>query len=348
MIMRNVARIISLCVFVMGFGFLWALDVAGAEDRTRIKPVTLNLSTFMHYDHVQIQKVLLPWVENIRKITGGELEIRIMPGSAMGKPEDHYDLAANGMSDISYATLAYSKDRFDLSAVIELPFMTTSAEKMSVALWKVYEKYLGSEFQDVKVLWLFCQSPAHIFTTEKPVNKLSDLTALGIRVNKPAYIQKSLIGLAQPFFMSIPSAYKLIDTGAVDGIGASFESLYDSKQYELIKYGVLCSLYTRNMAIVMNKNKFESLPPHLKKVIEENSGLEMAKKAGRVYDEAEPILKEKVLKSGVQVNALPADDLAKWKERAKKVRAEWAADMEVKGHPGSEILKMASSLLGIK
>lgn len=346
--MKNTALVVFLCVFALGFGFMRAADVAGAESRTWSEPITLNLATFMHSDHVQIQKVLEPWAEKIKKITGGELEIRVIPGAAMGKPEDHYGLAANGMSDISYATLAYSKDRFGLSSVFELPFMTTSAEKMSGALWKVYEKYLGDEFNDVKVLWLFCQSPAHIFTTKKPVNSLSDLNAMGIRVNKPKYIQKSLLKLTTPFFMSIPPAYRLLDSGAVDGIGASFESLYNLKQHELVKYGVLCSLYTLNMAIVMNKTKFESLPPHLKKVIEENIGLEMAKKAGRAYDEAEPIFKEKVLKSGVLVNALPAADLAKWQEEAKKVRPEWVADMEAKGYPGSEVLKMAVSLLGIK
>lgn len=346
--MKNTVFAIFLCLFVLSFGFIWAADVAGAETRTWVEPITLNLSTFMPHDHIQIKKVLEPWTKNIEKRTGGELVVRIVPGSEIGKPEDHYKMAANGISDISYAILSHSPGRFNLSSVFELPFMTTSAEKMSVALWKVYEKYLRGEFNDVKMLWLFCQAPAHIFTRERPVKGLYDFYGLKIRITNP-YIQTNLESFgATPESIPISAAYTALDKGLINGTGASFGDLYAFKQHEVVKYGVLCNAYTLNMAIVMNKNKFESLPTHLKKAIQDNIGLKMSRKAGRVYDETEPSSKEQVLKSGMNLNEMAAADLAKWKEEGKKNRADWVAEMKKKGYPGSDVLKMATSLLGIK
>jgi len=48
------------------------------------------------------------------------------------------------------------------------------------------------------------------------------------------------------------------------------------------------------------------------------------------------------------VNDLPPEDLADWQSGGKKIREEWAKEMEAKGIPGNAILKDVQTLLGIE
>jgi TRAP-type C4-dicarboxylate transport system substrate-binding protein len=98
----------------------------------------------------------------------------------------------------------------------------------------------------------------------------------------------------------------------------------------------------------MNLAKWESLPADVKKIMEDNIGLEVSRKAGVVYDRTEESMKKQVLDYGVKVNELPPEDLAKWQAGGKKIREDWAKELEAKGIPGNAILEYGRTLLGIE
>jgi TRAP-type C4-dicarboxylate transport system substrate-binding protein len=149
-------------------------------------------------------------------------------------------------------------------------------------------------------------------------------------------------------FIPVPEVYNALERGVVDGTAMPFEGLYVFKQHEVVDYGVLCNLYTMTFPIVMNLAKWESLPADVKKIMEDNIGLEISRKAGIVYDRTEASLKKKVLEYGVKVNELPTKDLAKWQAGGRKIREDWAKEMEAKGIPGNAMLKDVQTLLGIE
>jgi TRAP-type C4-dicarboxylate transport system substrate-binding protein len=100
--------------------------------------------------------------------------------------------------------------------------------------------------------------------------------------------------------------------------------------------------------IVMNKAKFESLPPDIQKIIDDTTGLILSRKAGVVYDKAEASMKKKVLDSGVKVNDLPKEDLADWKLKGRKIREQWVKETTSEGAPGAAILKEIDTQLGFQ
>ena len=310
--------------------------------------INLKLASFMAPNHVQHKQVIEPWAKKLSEMTGGKVKVTIFPASSLGKPPEHYDLAAKGIADIAFPILSYNPGRFNLTSVFELPFMFTTSEQVSVALWKVYEKYLQKEFKDVKVLWLFQHGPAQIFTTKKPVKTLADLNGMKIRCSNPFVNQSFTMLGATPVFMPVPSVYTALERGVIDGTAISYEGLVAFKQDDVVKYATTCTLYSLNMAIVMNKRKFDSLPPDVKKAIDETTGLAMCRKAGKAFDDAEIIDKKKAVAKGVQVLELPPAELAKWKEDSRKIWQQWAKDMNAKGLPGTAVLDMAKSLLGHK
>jgi TRAP-type C4-dicarboxylate transport system substrate-binding protein len=226
--------------------------------------------------------------------------------------------------------------------------MVTTAEQTSVALWKTYDKYMKDEFKEVKVLWLYVHAPGQIFTRKKPVKTLEDLKGMKIRATNP-HVQECLktFGVV-PVGIPVPEVYNALERGVVDGTAMPFEGLWVFKQHEVVDYGAICDLYTMTFPIVMNLAKWNSLPADVKKIMEDNIGLEMSRKAGIVYDKTEASMKEKVLQYGVKVNNLAPEDLAKMKAEGKKIGASWANEMEAKGLPANALLKDVQDLLGIK
>lgn len=72
---------------------------------------------------IVIYGVIDPWIKEVEKRTKGKVKITNFPGSALGKPPEHYDLAVKGLADVASCAPAYMPGRFPLSSVIELPFL---------------------------------------------------------------------------------------------------------------------------------------------------------------------------------------------------------------------------------
>jgi TRAP-type C4-dicarboxylate transport system substrate-binding protein len=310
--------------------------------------INLKFSSPWPPQHPQHTMLIKQWGEKLNKSTGGRLKITLFPGQALGKAADHYDMAVKGICDIALTNPMYTPARFQLTSVFWLPFMVTTAEATSVALWKTYDKYLRDEYKEVKVLWLYVHAPGQIFTRKKAIKTLEDMKGMKIRATNPR-IQETLKLLgASPVFIPVPEVYNALDRGVVDGTAMPFEGLWVFKQHEVVDYGMICNLYTMTFPIVMNKAKWESLPADIKKIMEDNIGLETSRKAGIVYDRTEASMKKKVLEYGVKVNELPMEDQAKMQSAGREVREAWAKETEAKGLPGNEVLKYVQTLLGVK
>lgn len=335
--MRKPLLFMLLLVLVLAFA-----SAASAES------VNLKLASFMAPNHVQHKEVIEPWAKEIAKASGVDFKVTIFAAGALGKPPEHYDMAAKGIADLSFPILAYSPGRFRLSSVFELPFMFTTAEQTSAALWKVYEKYLKKEYKDVKVLWLFQHGPAHIFTTKKQIKSLADMKGLKMRCTNPFANGALQVVGAVPVFMPVPEVYPALERGVIDGTTISYEGLVAFKQEDVTKYSAEVTLYSLNMAIVMNKKKFDSLPEAVKKAIDANSGLKMSQRAGKAFDVAEIKAKEIAVKKGMKATTLSDKERAMWKKKSQAVWDKWAQDMEAKGLPGKAVLAEAMSLLGHK
>lgn len=336
----------TILVLFVAATFLF-LGTAVFVESSRAENVNLKFSTPWPPKHPQHTMVIEPWIKKITELTGGRVTVSLFPGQALGKTTDQYEMAAKGICDIALTIPAYTPGRFQLASVFMLPFMVTTAEATSVAYWKTYEKYFVDEFKDVKVLWHYVHAPGQIFTRKKQFKTLSDLKGMKIRATSP-HIQQSLKILgASPVAIPVTGVYNALDRGVVDGTAMPFEGLWVFKQQEVVDYGAICDLYTMNFAVVMNKKRWNGLPADVKKILEENIGLVMSRKAGIIYDKTEAVLKKKVLESGVKVNNLPAADLAKWKAGGKKISDDWAKQMEAKGLQGNAVLKEARSLLGM-
>ncbi len=87
-----------------------------------------------------------------------------------GSPAQLIDRVRHGTADIVWSLPGYSAGRFPVIEVFELPFMMTSAEATSRAVWDFVQEHNQSEFRDVHPLAFHVHGPGHRFMVGKPVS----------------------------------------------------------------------------------------------------------------------------------------------------------------------------------
>jgi TRAP-type C4-dicarboxylate transport system substrate-binding protein len=307
------------------------------------KTIDLKFATFFSPKHTMQVGVWEPWAEKINKLTNGQVKVTMFPGGALGKPGDHYALVEKGIADIVYILQDYIPGRFPMTAVFELPFMVPNSKQASKAMWETFEASpdFQKEYAKVKVLALFCHPPGHFHTTKKAIRSIDDLKGMKIRTVSPAVTDALKIYGAIPVEMPITETYTALERGVVDGTVIDWGGLEVFKLNDLVKYSTETDFYIVTMAVLMNKHKWDSLPPDVQKIISDNSGLALSLWCGEVYDATDEPAKQRVVKSGVQVIQLPEADLNKLNAQTIPQREQWVKQMQARGLDGASVLKTA-------
>ena len=89
---RHCIKISSLAVLVL------ALSVASAPAQD--KTFELKLSHWVPPSH-PLQKALEEWGNSVEQDSGGTIKYKIFPAQQLGKAFDHYDMARDGIADLT-------------------------------------------------------------------------------------------------------------------------------------------------------------------------------------------------------------------------------------------------------
>jgi TRAP-type C4-dicarboxylate transport system substrate-binding protein len=150
--------------------------------------------------------------------------------------------------------------------------------------------------------------------------------------------------------MPLPQIPEAISKGVVDGAMVPWEGTPPIKLQEIAKYTLDNAPGTPKMSntifvIAMNPAKYDSLPPDLKKIIDENSGLAWSAEIGKTFDgTAEPAKKLAAAAGGV-FDVLSPQEYAKWQKATAGVETEWVNDVNAKGGNGKALLDDAKALI---
>jgi TRAP-type C4-dicarboxylate transport system substrate-binding protein len=181
------------------------------------------------------------------------------------------------------------------------------------------------------------------------VRKLEDMK--GLKLRGPSRIVNKLIEQlgATPVGMPVPATPDALAKGVVDGTVLPWEIVTPLRIHELVNthtnFSGNRSLYITWFTFFMNTAKYDALPADLKKVIDDNSGPETSKWAGRVMDEGDIPGFEAAKKRGNTFVTLDPAETARWNKAAEPVIAAWIAEMKGKGIDGKALVDDARVLV---
>jgi TRAP-type transport system periplasmic protein len=317
---------------VFGVGIVLAIPAQAAE-------VELRLSHWVPPTHPIQTLGIEPWVESIREASNGRINITIFPAQQLGAAPDHYDMARDGIADITYTNPGYQAGRFPIYSLIEIPFFANNAKGGAQAIHEWYADIAETEMSDV----YFCLANPHdpgTIHSKTQVKLPADIKGMNVR---PAHATMarfvSLLGGA-PVQVPAPEAREAIAKGAADAITFPWNSIYIFGIDQETKYHLDMPFYISAQLLLFNKAKYESLAEEDRKVIDDHCTPEWSRKFSEGWADNEASGRQKMIDSGEHVLYAPtAEEVTMWREASKPLIEQWKEDVKAKGVDPEPILE---------
>ena len=328
-----IKRVTVLCIVItllLGFGLVVPKT---SHSQATITLKYANFPPATTFPCVQMER----WAKEVEKRTNGKVKVQTFPGGTLLPAKNIFDGVVTGTADIGNFAMSYQPGRFPVSEAIDLPIGFTSAKAASLALFDLIEKYKPKEFEKVKMITLFTCPPAD-FMTKTPVKSLSDLKGMELRASGTGAAVLKRLG-ATPVGMPQSEAPEAIQKGVVKGNVSSMEILKDFNFAAYLPFATEANLFVVTFAVVMNNDKWNSLPADVKKVIDDMRR-EQAEWTGKYVDdhvqEALKWSKEKYKHQVIKLSKADMDEIAKL---TKPMIDEYVQKVTAQGLPGDQIMK---------
>lgn len=315
-----------------------------AQVRAQDKPINLRLAIVTPASHFQATRQLSPWIADIAKATQGRVKIDLYPAGTLLEATEIYDGVVRGAADLGVTIFGYAPGRFPFFEAFELPGIPyNNATVAGHVVWDAYKQLKPAEVGNVKLLFLYANGPAALLT-KTPIRKLEDLRGMPIR--STGHGTKALAALgATPVPMPIAEVYGALQKGIVQGVLMPLDGLRAWRFAELTKYTTIAPYMTTTLfAVVMNANRWQSLPTEIKKAFEEVSESWLAKSGAVADDENLQALEWATKRHDHEVIVLPPNEVARWMARLQPEQDKYVSTMTAKGLPGKTTLDLALRL----
>jgi TRAP-type C4-dicarboxylate transport system substrate-binding protein len=155
---------------------------------------------------------------------------------------------------------------------------------------------------------------------------------------------------ATPVAMPLPSIPDALSKGTIDACVIPWEVVPSIRVQELARMHSEFdhsgpALYTSAFVMTMNKAKYESLAPDLKKVIDDNSGMATSAWLGKVQQDNDAIGRKAAVDAGNTIYQFTPAARAEFVRMSASNDEDWVADMDKRGYAGKKLLASAKSLI---
>src|SRR5215471_3055878 len=316
-------------------GCVYAAMVIGvtgafAQDKT----FELRLSHWVPPSH-PLQKALEEWGGSIEKASGGTIKYKVYPSQQLGKAFDHYDMARDGIADVTYISPGYQPGRFPIIDAGNLPFMVADAKGGSQAIDAWYRKYAAAEMKDVKFCLAFVHDPGSFHSRTRKIVVPDDVKGMKIRPAAATIANFVTMLGGTNVNASAPEVRKVIERGVADAATLPWGSIPLFGIDKVTKYHMEYPLYTTTLAFVFNKATYGAMSAAQKKVIDDHCSNEWALRIAAPWADFEHggIAKIKA-EPGHEVYAPTPDQVAAWRKAAEPLEKQWADGVrKVGGNP---------------
>lgn len=261
----------------------------------------LTMSSWVPPTHFIHTNFLVPFTEKVAEVTEGRVSVTILP-APLASPPQHWELARNGVADITWGNFTYEPERFVSMWFAEFPNAGTNAEAQSRALWRTYETYLSDNatFDEVKMLAVGMFGGGQLHHGSRTISSPDDLANQKFRMGGP--IQENLLTAlgAVPVAAPATKAYEMLESGVIDGSLHTMESVVNFRLEDSLKHHTIFpnGFYDATFFVIMNGAKWDGLSDQDKAAIEGIIGESLSAAWGRNFDTQNPAATEKLEAAG--------------------------------------------------
>jgi TRAP-type C4-dicarboxylate transport system substrate-binding protein len=316
-----------------------AAAALGAPALAQDAPVQLKLAHWLPPSH-PLHKAFQDWAASVEKASNGTIKSAIFPAQQLGKAFDHYDMARDGIADMTYINPGYQPGRFPIIGAGELPFLIADGKGGSQALDAWYRKYAAQEMRDVKFCLGFVHDPGGFHSRAKKIVVPEDVRGMKVRPAQATFAALVTQLGGTNVQSSAPEVREILERGVADSVAFPWGSVVLFGIDKVTKQHMDAPLYVTTFAWVLNKGKYDGLSATQKKVIDDHCTNEWARKVAEPWADFEAGGRAKIrAESGHEVYTLTADQLAAWKKAAEPLQNAWADAVRKAGADPDAVMK---------
>ncbi len=333
-------------VFMLTFSLMFLLAACSSAesestDSDKEDSITLSYAFFAPAETLPAQ-VVKKWSEELESRTNGKVNVEIFYGGSLLQADNMFEGIENGVADMGMTLPSYEPKRFPLLEIADLA-QYPNAEVSSKVIYDLEHEYPPEALDNFKFITSFATEPNHIASVD-PIKSLEDLKDKQIRISGSLIPMLEKFG-ASPVGLPQNEVPEALQTGIIEGNVSSREVLMDMKLAEITKYVTEYPFSIANFVVVMNQEKWNSLPEDVQEIIDE-LGEEMSVYAGKGFDDhVEKALKWSVEEEDLKILKLSEEETEKWNKISKKAREDAVKRAEDKNMPGEEYSERIDELI---
>ena len=311
-------------------------DAAPAKDN---KVYTITYSTINGSNSPMYNTVDAPLMRAIEEASGGRIKFEEYLGGALLKSGENLDGIKNGVVDMVFDAPAWYTGVFPGAILLEQPNMgTTSGEALTWVFYDMIHELDLPEYKDIVVLAPMCSGPRALISN-KAVHSLEDMNGLTVRTNSSMAAVMTALG-ATPVTMGTSEVYEALQSNLVNAGVFSYESMTNSRYYEVCDYIIDLSMVQATVMIYMGREAFERLPEDLQQIITDVSYDFFVSTSSKFYGGYTDIGMNTAKEANTDLEwiHLTDEELARWNEKLEPLVQDYVKTLDDMGLDGEALL----------
>jgi TRAP-type C4-dicarboxylate transport system substrate-binding protein len=284
-------------------------------------------------------KTFTNWAQKIMKDTNGRVEITVYGAGSLIKPEEFCDATISGVTDMAYGMLNQDMSRFGLDtglcmAGLEWPQPWPNIDFRMRVYNELRQKFpiIQEKQKDVIVLYDIVMAPFVFHSPKKAVRTPNDIKGLRVAATGWYITLANILG-AVPVAIPGPERYMALERGVIDGSWDLYAGMFAMKIIEVTNNYLEADFGDSSGIAIMNRNKFNSLPPDIQKIFLDNREFG-SQEWLRMGLEETKVGREAAMKRGHTFITLTPEEKKLWSDALSPLREEWVKQQEARGLPG--------------
>ena len=293
------------------------LLLAGAANAADIQKRTLKFPSASNKGHPQVLGVQ-KFADLVAEKSGGKITVKPFPGGVLGADLQTVSAMQGGTVDLTVMNASLLAGNVKEMAVLDFPYMFNTAEEADAVLDGPVGRKLLDKLPEKGLVGLAYWDLGfrEMHTNKRPITKAEDLQGLKMRViPTPIYVEFMNAVGANAVPMPFTETYTALETGAVDGMTNPLLNIMDGKFNEVSKYLSLTNHMYTPQAVIASKKLWDKLSEDERKILQEAAAEATVYQRQVAREQAAKALDE-IAKSGMKINELPPEEIAKLREKA--------------------------------
>lgn len=269
------------------------------------------------------------FAEKVAERSGGKIKVRTFPNGVLGGDVQVLSSLQGGVVEMMTWNAGLMLNHVTDFGILDFPFLYTDTAKVDAMLDGEVGKMLTDQLpqHDLVGLAFWELGVRNLTNNKRPVEKMEDIAGLKVRAQQsPLFLDVwSALG-ANPTPLPFTEVHTALETGTVDGQENPAALILASKFNEVQKYLSLTHHNYNPQIVLIGKGFWDKLNDDEKKLLTDVA-MEVRLEQRRISREADSKAIAELEASGMQVNSLPDEEVARIQEKIKPVVDKYAAQI---------------------